>query len=180
MPPPFVQSDNAGIPASCFATIANVCDVPISAECAAIGITISRNNLCNVPRMDGLPKGVNIVKSTSCHHVMSHVIASCLIAMVRRAQAQVLAITADNGTEFHGYLAVEATTGATIDFARSYHPWESGTNENTSGLIRQYLPKAQSMTWLSQARCNAIALKLNTRPRKRLDYDTPINRLQAA
>jgi IS30 family transposase len=108
------------------------------------------------------------------------VVARRLIAMVRNAKAPVLTITADNGTEFHGYRTVEAATGATIYFARPYHPWERGTNENTNGLIRQYLPKGQSMARLTQGQCNAIALKLNTRPRKRLDYDTPIKRLQGA
>lgn len=91
-----------------------------------------------------------------------------------------LTITADNGTEFHGYRTVEAATGTTIYFARPYHPWERGTNENTNGLIRQYLPKGQSMARLTQTQCNAIALRLNTRPRKRLDYDTPIQRLRSA
>lgn len=107
-------------------------------------------------------------------------VAKRLIAMVRNTDAPVLTITADNGTEFHGYRTVEAATGITIYFARPYHPWERGTNENTNGLIRQYLPKGQSMATLTQAQCNAIALKLNTRPRKRLDYDTPIQRLHSA
>lgn len=107
-------------------------------------------------------------------------VAKRLIAMVRNTQVPVLTITADNGTEFHGYRTVEAATGITIYFARPYHPWERGTNENTNGLIRQYLPKGQSMAALTQAQCNAIALKLNTRPRKRLDYDTPIQRLHRA
>lgn len=108
------------------------------------------------------------------------VIAKCLIQMVGRAQAPVLTITADNGTEFHHYRTVEAATGATIYFARPYHPWQRGTNENTNGLIRQYLPKGHSMARLTQLQCDAIAMKLNTRPRKRLDYDTPIKRLQGA
>lgn len=108
------------------------------------------------------------------------VVARRLIEMVRNADAPVLTITADNGTEFHGYRTVEAATGATVYFARPYHPWERGTNENTNGLIRQYLPKGESMASLTQAQCNAIALKLNTRPRKRLDYYTPKQRLCAA
>ncbi len=52
------------------------------------------------------------------------------------------------------------------------HP-ERGTNENTNGLIRQYLPKGQSMKHLAQHDCNRIAAKLNTRPRKWLGYRTP-------
>ena len=86
-------------------------------------------------------------------------------------------ITADNGTEFHAYRVLEDASGATIYFATPYHSWERGTNENTNGLIRQYLPKGQSMEGLTQARCNAIARKLNDRPRKRYDFMTPIERM---
>ena len=82
-------------------------------------------------------------------------------------------ITPDNGTEFHGYREIEKRHGVKFYFAHPYHSWERGTNENTNGLIRQYLPKSRSMVGLSQAKCNAIANKLNDRPRKRLGYLTP-------
>lgn len=82
-------------------------------------------------------------------------------------------ITSDNGTEFHGYKVIEEATGVPFYFATPHHSWERGTNENTNGLIRQYLPKGQSMAKLSQHQCNAIAGKLNNRPRKRLGYKTP-------
>jgi IS30 family transposase len=58
-------------------------------------------------------------------------------------------------------------------FATPHHSWERGTNENTNGLIRQYIPKGVNMAKLTQHDCNVIATKLNTRPRKRLDYKTP-------
>ena len=58
-------------------------------------------------------------------------------------------------------------------FATPHHSWERGTNENTNGLIRQYLPKRQSMKKLRQKRCDDIAEELNNRPRKRYDYKTP-------
>lgn len=91
-----------------------------------------------------------------------------------QAQAQpVRTITVDNGTEFHGYAAIERATAAQFYFATPHHAWERGTNENTNGLLRQYLPKRQSMAGLTQADCNRIAAKLNHRPRKRLGYRTP-------
>jgi len=52
--------------------------------------------------------------------------------------------------------------------------WERGSNENLNGLIRQYLPKGTCMRTITQADCDWIALKLNTRPRKRHDYKTPL------
>lgn len=82
-------------------------------------------------------------------------------------------ITADNGTEFHQYKLIEEKMNCPFYFANPHHSWERGTNENTNGLIRQYLPKGTSMAKLTQQRCNTIANKLNTRPRKRLDYKTP-------
>jgi len=83
-------------------------------------------------------------------------------------------VTADNGTEFHDYQRIERRTGAAFYFARPYHSWERGSNENANGLLRQYLPKGVSMAGLTQHRCNAIARKLNTRPRKRLGFRTPL------
>lgn len=83
-------------------------------------------------------------------------------------------ITADNGTEFHDYKGIEQRTPVKFYFATPHHSWERGTNENTNGLIRQYLPKGTSMAELTQHQCNTIAHKLNTRPRKRLDFKTPL------
>ena len=83
-------------------------------------------------------------------------------------------ITADNGTEFHGYRQIEQITGIPIYFATPYHSWERGTNENTNGLIRQYVQKNASMKTLTQAQCNEIACRLNNRPRKRHRFRSPL------
>ena len=93
--------------------------------------------------------------------------------MIRAHEEKVLTITADNGTEFHGYSDLEHDTGVTFYFATPYHSWERGTNENTNGLIRQYLPKRKSMANLTQRICNKIAYELNTRPRKRHGFISP-------
>ena len=82
-------------------------------------------------------------------------------------------ITFDNGTEFHGYKTIEEKFPVTCYFANPYHSWERGTNENTNGLIRQYIPKKSCMKAISQADCDRIAYKLNTRPRKRYGFKTP-------
>lgn len=95
------------------------------------------------------------------------------IELIRQHSQHFRTITADNGTEFHGYADIEAATGVPFYFATPHHAWERGTNENTNGLIRQYLPKNTSMARLTQAHCNAIAEELNARPRKRHDYRTP-------
>ena len=89
------------------------------------------------------------------------------IAMIGRHPGRFQSITADNGTEFHGYKDIEAATGVIFYFATPHHSRERGTNENTNGLIRQYLPKRQSMEKLRQKQCDTIAETLNERPRKR-------------
>ncbi len=67
------------------------------------------------------------------------------IELIQKHRLQFKTITADNGTEFHGYADIEAATGVLFYFANPHHSWERGTNENTNGLIRQYLPKSTSM-----------------------------------
>ena len=101
-----------------------------------------------------------------------------VLQLIQRSGLPFLTITSDNGTEFHGYKQIEQATGVTFYFARPHHPWQRGTNENTNGLIRQYLPKGTNMNSLTQARCDAIALLLNTRPRKRYGFRAPQQRVQ--
>ncbi len=96
------------------------------------------------------------------------------IELICRTARRVRSVTVDNGTEFHGYKAIEAATGAQFYFATPHHSWERGTNENTNGLIRQYAPKRTSLARLTQADCDAIAHKLNNRPRRRLGFRTPV------
>jgi len=96
-----------------------------------------------------------------------------VIELIGRHRGRISTITADNGTEFHSYKQIEAATGVEFYFATPHHSWERGTNENTNGLIRQYLPKRTSQARVTQEDCDRIAAKLNARPRKRLGYKTP-------
>ena len=65
-------------------------------------------------------------------------------------------------------------------FCDPQSPWQRGSNENTNGLLRQYLPRGRDFTGVSQVQLNQIARLLNTRPRKTLKYETPAARLAAA
>lgn len=105
------------------------------------------------------------------------VVTARVIELIRAHRRWFKTITADNGTEFHDYKRIEELTGVPIYFAHPYHSWERGSNENTNGLIRQYLPKRASMEGVTQHRCNAIALALNTRPRKRHGFKSPVEKL---
>jgi IS30 family transposase len=96
-----------------------------------------------------------------------------LIREVRAGRVKLKSLTLDNGTEFHGFKELEAELGIQVYFAQPYHSWERGTNENTNGLIRQYLPKRSCFKNLTQRRCNEIEQELNDRPRKVLGFNTP-------
>jgi IS30 family transposase len=82
-------------------------------------------------------------------------------------------LTLDNGSENNGWKRIEEETGAKVYFAHPYSSWERGTNENTNGLIRWYLPKKTDFALVSASRIRDIEYALNNRPRKRLGYKTP-------
>jgi transposase, IS30 family len=82
-------------------------------------------------------------------------------------------ITADNGKEFAAHQHISQTLSVDFYFAHPYSSWERGTNENTNGLIRQYLPKNRSLKNVSFQEETLIMDRLNLRPRKCLDFRTP-------
>lgn len=99
--------------------------------------------------------------------------AKRVLALMRAHRRKIRTITADNGAEFADHRRIERLTGVRFYFTNPYHAWERGTNENTNGLIRQYWPKGHDFTHITQYDCNTIAKKLNSRPRKRLNWRTP-------
>jgi transposase, IS30 family len=82
-------------------------------------------------------------------------------------------LTWDRGKELARHQAITAATGIAVYFADPYSPWQRGSNENTNGLLREYLPKGTDLNAWTPAQLQAIADELNDRPRKRLGYYTP-------
>jgi len=82
-------------------------------------------------------------------------------------------ITFDNGKEFARHAEIASALKADVFFARPYHSWERGTNENTNGLIRRLFPKSESFAAMGAADLHRIDIFLNDRPRKCLDWQTP-------
>jgi IS30 family transposase len=100
-------------------------------------------------------------------------VTQAALPAIRERLANFKTLTLDNGTEFHDYKILEDHFPVKCYFATPYHSWERGSNENLNGLIRQYLPKRMCMSGVTQAHCDYIAFKLNSRPRKRHGYRTP-------
>ena len=82
-------------------------------------------------------------------------------------------VTCDNGKEFALHEELSSEISAKWYFARPYHSWESGSCENTNGLIRQYFPKEMDFANLTQEDVNKVMDKLNNRPRRCLGFETP-------
>lgn len=89
-------------------------------------------------------------------------------------------ITFDNGSENRDWQPVEQATGARCYFAHPYHSWERGTNENTNGLIRDYFPKKTDFTTIPNEEIAYVESELNSRPRKRLGWRTPLEVMSGA
>ena len=83
-------------------------------------------------------------------------------------------LTYDQGKEMSAHAALTRRTGVAVYFADPHSPWQRGSNENTNGLLRQYLPRGTDLSGYSQAALDAIALSLNTRPRARHGFRTPL------
>jgi len=77
-----------------------------------------------------------------------------------------------------GHKRFTFATDVAVYFCDPKHPWPRGSNENTNGLLRQYFPKGIGLSSYSQAKLNAAARRLNERPRKTLDYETPAERFR--
>ena len=100
-------------------------------------------------------------------------LAHASIRLLRKLQRKVHSLTADNGREFASHQLIARALKAKFYFAHAYAAWERGTNENSNGLLRQYLPKGKDLAAVCSATLRFIMNRLNHRPRKCLGWRTP-------
>jgi len=101
-------------------------------------------------------------------------VVNALIKNARKLPQELYkSLTWDRGKEMAGHKRFTLATDIQVYFCDPRSPWQRGSNENTNGLLRQYLPKGIDISSYSQAKLNAVARQLNERPRKTLGYQTP-------
>ena len=109
----------------------------------------------------------------------SQAVTQALKEMAEKLPFKITSITSDNGTEFADYANIKKILECDFYFAHPYSSWERGLNENTNGLIRQYIPKKSNFDLYNQEYICNIESKLNNRPRKTLGFYTPMQYLEA-
>ena len=106
-------------------------------------------------------------------HKTSEAVSHSIIRLLQPIKARVSTLTFDNGLEFARHADIDQALGSTSYFADPYASWQRGTNENTNGLVRQYLPKSRTFDTVTPEEIAMIMHRLNHRPRKRLGWKTP-------
>lgn len=105
-------------------------------------------------------------------------VVSALTKHVQQLPAGLMSsLTWDRGTEMASHKRFTVATDVKVYFCDPQSPWQRGTNENTNGLLRQYFPKGTDLSVYAQQELDAVALKLNQRPRKTLGFLTPADLL---
>ena len=109
----------------------------------------------------------------------SDAVTEALGGLIDRLPFKITSITADNGTEFADYANIKQLLNCDVFFAHPYCSWERGLNENTNGLIRQYIPKKTDFDLYDEQYIRLIETKLNDRPRKTLHFNSPLQFLKS-
>jgi len=107
------------------------------------------------------------------HRKTSEAVRDAIVQSLRPFKARVCTLTFDNGMEFARHAEIDHALKSTSYFADPYAAWQRGSNENTNGLVRQYLPKSRPFQTVTEEELAMIMDRLNHRPRKRLNWKTP-------
>jgi IS30 family transposase len=107
-------------------------------------------------------------------------VTNALKSKIRELPAELRrSLTWDRGSEMAAHKDFTIATDMQVYFCDPRSPWQRGSNENTNGLLRQYFPKGQDLSQITQARLNQVARELNERPRETLNWRTPLEALKA-
>ncbi len=153
-------------------------DLILGLGSSAIGTLVERTTrftlLLHLPRMDGYGEAAPVKNGPPLAghgaEAVRDAIADSIVTLPDQLQRS---LTWDQGAEMAQHVQLRIDTGLPIYFCDPHSPWQRGTNENTNGLLRQYFPKGTDLSKHSDDELSAVALALNTRPRKTLGWKTP-------
>jgi IS30 family transposase len=153
-------------------------DLLIGLERSAIGTLVERTTrftmLVHLPRAEGYGATPYVKNGPALGGYGAEAMRTALAAQIGVLPEQLRrSLTWDRGKELAQHAQLRLETGIAIYFADPQSPWQRGTNENTNGLLRQYFPKGTDLSRWSKDDLDAVALALNTRPRKTLAWRTP-------
>lgn len=157
-------------------------DLIIGLESSAIGTLVERTTrftmLLHLPRMDGHGDRPRIKNGPALAGHGAEAVRDAIAEVIATLPDQLRrSLTWDQGAELAQHAQLRIDTGLDIFFCDPHSPWQRGTNENTNGLLRQYFPKGTDLARHSRGDLDAVALALNTRPRKTLGWKTPAEAL---
>jgi IS30 family transposase len=153
-------------------------DLILGLESSAIGTLVERTTrfimLLHLPRMDGHGDGPRVKNGPALAGHGAEAVRDAIADAITTLPDQLRrSLTWDQGAEMAQHAQLRIDTGLDIFFCDPHSPWQRGTNENTNGLLRQYFPKGTDLARHSLGELDAVALALNTRPRKTLGWKTP-------
>jgi len=137
-----------------------------------VDLIIGRNH--NQAMLTINDRAAGMLKISKIHSKESKVVSKAIVEELTDWLPYIKTITADNGKEFADHKFVAEQLGIDFYFARPYHSWERGSNENLNGLVRQYFKKSSDFKPITDEQVIAVENKLNNRPRKRYNYENPI------
>ena len=153
-------------------------DLIVGLESSAIGTLVERTTrftmLLHLPRMEGHGKESRVKNGPALAGHGAEAVRDAIAVSITTLPEQLRrSLTWDQGAEMAQHAQLRVDTGLAIYFCDPRSPWQRGTNENTNGLLRQYFPKGTDLARHSRDDLDAVALALNTRPRKTLGWRTP-------
>lgn len=157
-------------------------DLILGLDSSAIGTLVERTTrfvmLLHLPRLDGHGHGPRVHNGPALAGHGAEAVRDAITASIGTLPEQLRrSLTWDQGSEMAEHARLRIDSGVDIYFCDPHSPWQRGCNENTNGLLRQYFPKGTDLSRHSPDELAAVALALNTRPRKTLDWRTPAEAL---
>jgi IS30 family transposase len=157
-------------------------DLILGLGSSAIGTLVERTTrftlLLHLPRMAGHGPGLRVKNGSALAGHGAAAVRDAIARTIVTLPAQLRrSLTWDQGAEMAEHARLRIDTGVAVYFCDPHSPWQRGTNENTNGLLRQYFPKGTDLSVHGAEALAAVALALNTRPRKTLGWRTPAEAL---